>query len=253
MTDSAQRLELAPCPFCGSEIKHVESWARSFDPPRLYHEWHHVADNEDICPARRHIGKIVAAATDNIGEQKRVIDRWNTRAALRSSALPETGERIACHDHPTRRCTPGDCCKRDSGAPQPRGESAYINATQPVDSPNTSRPSPDGAVREALERDIFAEITAKAIPVCDPQSDDPERVRHYIVPVGPIHRAAGKLNFQMFDGERHLAEAVAEIRALKHALASNYADHALARPQEGAEVVSRPMLSPTEKTDGSQS
>jgi hypothetical protein len=70
-------------------------------------------------------------------------------AALRSSALPETGERIACHDHPTRRCTLGDCCKRDSGAPQPRGESAYINATQPVDSPNTSRPSPDGAGREA--------------------------------------------------------------------------------------------------------
>lgn len=66
-----------------------------------------------------------------------------------------------------------------------------------------------------LYRDIFAEITAKAIPVCAPTSDDPERVRHYIVPVGPIHRAAGKLNFQMFNGEKHLRAAVEEIGRLK--------------------------------------
>src|SRR5262249_6167525 len=47
----------------------------------------------------------------------------------------------------------------------------------------------------AAIRDVFAEITARAKPVCDPSSDDPKRVRHYIVPVGPIHRAAGKLGF----------------------------------------------------------
>lgn len=66
-----------------------------------------------------------------------------------------------------------------------------------------------------IYRDIFAEITAKAIPVCAPTSDDPERVRHYIVPVGPIHRAAGKLNFQMFNGEVYLNAAVEEISRLK--------------------------------------
>jgi hypothetical protein len=76
-----------------------------------------------------------------------------------------------------------------------------------------------GEVREALYRDIFAEITAKAIPVCDPTSDDPERVRHYQLPVGPLHRAAGKLGFQMFNGEQHLVEAVKEIARLKAALA----------------------------------
>lgn len=69
----------------------------------------------------------------------------------------------------------------------------------------------------ALYRDIFAEITAKAIPVCAPTSDDPERVRHYIVPVGPIHRAAGKLNFQMFNGEAHLKAATEENRRLRRA------------------------------------
>lgn len=67
----------------------------------------------------------------------------------------------------------------------------------------------------ALYRDIFAEITAKAIPVCDPKSDDPERVRHYIVPVGPLHRAAGRLHFQMFNGEAHLARAVGRINELE--------------------------------------
>jgi hypothetical protein len=60
----------------------------------------------------------------------------------------------------------------------------------------------------ALYRDIFAEITAKAAPVCDPSSDDPDRIRYYRIPVGPLHRAAGKLNFQMFDGEANLASAV---------------------------------------------
>lgn len=66
-------------------------------------------------------------------------------------------------------------------------------------------------------RDAFAEITAKATPIeFDPA--DPERITAYRVPCGPIHRAAGKLGFQMFDGERHLAAAVARIRTLTVAL-----------------------------------
>lgn len=78
-------LALKPCPFCGSEIKHVESWARSFDPPRLYHEWHHVTDNEDSCPIRAHIGKIVTSATDDVEMQEMRIARWNTRATAPAS------------------------------------------------------------------------------------------------------------------------------------------------------------------------
>lgn len=66
-----------------------------------------------------------------------------------------------------------------------------------------------------LYRDIFAEITAKEIPVSDPESDDPERVRHYIVPVGPVHRAAGKLNFQMFDHEKYMRDVVTRLRDLE--------------------------------------
>lgn len=62
-------------------------------------------------------------------------------------------------------------------------------------------------------RDIFAEITAKATALeFDPK--DPERIVAYRVPVGPIHRAAGKLGFQMFDGEAHLSAAVKDARDL---------------------------------------
>jgi hypothetical protein len=66
----------------------------------------------------------------------------------------------------------------------------------------------------ALYRDIFAEITAKAQPECADESD-PEKVTSYRLPVGPIHRAAGKLGFQMFDGEKHLARAVNDLEALR--------------------------------------
>jgi hypothetical protein len=71
--------ELKRCPFCGSEIRHVESLAKSFDPPRLYHEWHHVLDNADDCPIRRHVGLIVASATDDEKMQGEAVRRWNTR------------------------------------------------------------------------------------------------------------------------------------------------------------------------------
>lgn len=74
---------------------------------------------------------------------------------------------------------------------------------------------PQADERLRLYRDIFAELTAKAIPSCDPTSDDPERVRYYQLPVGPLHRAAGRLGFQLFNGEQYLAEAVREIARLK--------------------------------------
>lgn len=76
---------------------------------------------------------------------------------------------------------------------------------------------PQADERLKLYRDIFAEITAKALPAYDLTSDDPERVCGYRLPVGPIHRAAGKLGFQLFNGEKYLADAVAEIARLKAA------------------------------------
>lgn len=73
---------------------------------------------------------------------------------------------------------------------------------------------PAGEDQLALYRDIFAEITAKATPL-EFAPDDPERITAYRVPCGPLHRAAGKLGFQMFDGERHLADAIAKIAELE--------------------------------------
>lgn len=32
---------LEPCPFCDARLEVVESWARSFSPPKLYIEYHH--------------------------------------------------------------------------------------------------------------------------------------------------------------------------------------------------------------------
>jgi hypothetical protein len=81
----------------------------------------------------------------------------------------------------------------------------------------TNTPSIDD--RELIERyrDIFAEITAKAQPECADESD-PERITAYWIPVGPIHRAAGKLGFQMFDGEAHMRELTERLESLEEAL-----------------------------------
>lgn len=85
----------------------------------------------------------------------------------------------------------------------------------------TAAENESGANRDAelvgLYRDAFAEITAKATPLeFDPK--DPERITAYRVPCGPIHRAAGKVAFQMFDGEQHLKNAVEKIAMLKAVL-----------------------------------
>lgn len=68
---------LNPCPFCGSKIKHVESLAKSFDPPRLYHEWHHV--EKDNC----WIGNwksIVASSDEKPNSIQYAVETWNARS-----------------------------------------------------------------------------------------------------------------------------------------------------------------------------
>jgi hypothetical protein len=47
-------------------------------------------------------------------------------------------------------------------------------------------------------RSCFEEITAKATPYGSGPSDDPERITSYIIPAGPLHRAAGKTGCQSF-------------------------------------------------------
>jgi hypothetical protein len=70
--------QFKPCPFCGSEIRHIESMALSFDPPRAYHEWHHVEEGNN-CWIVHHRGTIVASATDLVSSQRAAVLRWNRR------------------------------------------------------------------------------------------------------------------------------------------------------------------------------
>lgn len=73
-------LEAAPCPFCGSRLIHIGSWARSFDPPRLYHEWKHPPI---VCYLNHHGGDVpLFCASDDVSEQIFRLERWNTRPAL---------------------------------------------------------------------------------------------------------------------------------------------------------------------------
>ena len=66
-------------------------------------------------------------------------------------------------------------------------------------------------------RDASAEITAKAIPYCG-DATDPDRITGYRLHTGPLHRAAGKLGFQMFDGEARMSALVERNHMLVNAL-----------------------------------
>ncbi|MDB5607746.1 MAG: hypothetical protein JWP25_4646 [Bradyrhizobium sp.] len=109
MTDSAQRLEL--CPFCGKEpgIK--------VGPPPM------VRCITDGCEGKKHAARTVIA--------------WNDYAALRSSALPETGKRVDLE-----RMAVAHAAKWGDG---PRGSAAMLVAFGKA--VLALRPSPDGAVR----------------------------------------------------------------------------------------------------------
>lgn len=115
MTD----LEIAPCPFCGSRIRHIESWAKAFQPNRLYHEWHHELDNTNECPVRRHVGKIIASATDDPKMQAEAVALWNTRAPASLSdeqveALRVALERIIKNDQRTVYVSSADGIRVDT-------------------------------------------------------------------------------------------------------------------------------------------
>lgn len=78
LSSDCEAYRMAPCPFCDSEIRHIESLAKSFDPPRVYHEWHHIDANKD-CWIFAQGGKIVGMADETGEAQLRALNRWNRR------------------------------------------------------------------------------------------------------------------------------------------------------------------------------
>lgn len=97
MTDAPSRVSpgtssLLPCPFCGSEISHVESLAKSFKPPLLYHEWHHPKND---CWVSR-LTRIVESADEDPERQAAAALRWNTRCVAQPQ--PHTGTKEAVLD-----------------------------------------------------------------------------------------------------------------------------------------------------------
>ncbi|MER9056486.1 NADAR family protein [Mesorhizobium sp. M0910] len=86
-----------PCPCCGVALRHIESLARSFQPPRTYHEWHHVEDNG--CWLRKRVGKIILTTTDDEVEQAETIAAWNRRSNPEAPGAPMG---VATHRHKKR-------------------------------------------------------------------------------------------------------------------------------------------------------
>ena len=64
---------LKPCPFCNTHLRHVESLARSFNPPRIYHEYHH--DNPKCF-----FSKFRWNFTNDTAAREAFLITWNTRA-----------------------------------------------------------------------------------------------------------------------------------------------------------------------------
>jgi hypothetical protein len=66
-----------PCPFCRAEIKHITSLAKSFTPPRVYHEWHHPQNN---CFIAHHFGDApLLSANETPESAANALARWNSR------------------------------------------------------------------------------------------------------------------------------------------------------------------------------
>lgn len=88
-----------------------------------------------------------------------------------------------------RRCREFDSTKHDAWAVLEEAAAAL----------RTLKAERDRAVsNEQLWRDCFEEITAKAAPYGSGPPDDPDRIMAYLIPAGPIHRAAGKTSCQAF-------------------------------------------------------
>lgn len=65
-----------PCPFCQAEIRHIESVARSFDPNRTYHEWHHPRND---CFIAERFSCSLLNADEKPESTLRALAKWNAR------------------------------------------------------------------------------------------------------------------------------------------------------------------------------
>lgn len=92
--------KLSPCPFCGADIVHVESLARSFDPPRVYHEYRHPESECFLGGDRR----FLASFADNPKPRLQFISEWNHRCPSRWEAT--MGDEHG-HDDDEKECI--DC------------------------------------------------------------------------------------------------------------------------------------------------
>jgi hypothetical protein len=77
-------------------------------------------------------------------------------------------------------------------------------------------------------RDCFEEITAKTTPYGSGPPDDPERVTRYIIPAGPLHRAAGKTGVQAFGMQDRIRELEEALRGALNAMQASLAALAVA-------------------------
>lgn len=114
--------DLKPCPFCEAAIKHIESPAKSFNPPRIFHEYHHPRSE---C---MFFDGIIASFSDDPVPRLKWIEAWNRRAApepepvaftLRTEISDETREALKAIDDSIRA---GAQIGRMivGGAPEPR-------------------------------------------------------------------------------------------------------------------------------------
>jgi hypothetical protein len=85
-TDEVEELTLRECPWCGQQLEMVESWAKSFDPPQLYREYHHRAQPECV------LGKRAWTFPDTAEKARQsFIAAWNTRPESETLTVPPEG------------------------------------------------------------------------------------------------------------------------------------------------------------------
>lgn len=70
----ADPITTKPCPFCGGVLAHIESVARSFDPPRIYHEFVHPDVPCHYLPKKRW------TFTDDATARSEFVASWNMRS-----------------------------------------------------------------------------------------------------------------------------------------------------------------------------
>jgi hypothetical protein len=105
-----------------------------------------------------------------------------------------------------RSCT----CHPDDKPPNPCMQKYALTecriAELEAEAERLTRERDEALAKVLLWRDCFEEITAKAAPYGSGPPEDPSRIVSYLIPAGPLHRAAGKTGCQAFDAARWIAD-----------------------------------------------